>query len=294
MSEENKQNYSIGVDIGGTKMSAVLFDLEKKEIVSDYKLATPKDSLDKFLVMLYALVDPLLERAKKDKVKVTQIGVGVPGVLSAPTKRNEKGGVLRCQNLPILDNIELGKVLFDKYKLPVALDNDANCFLRAEMAIGAAKNSANAFGITLGTGIGGAISINHNIYQGVHGSAGEICCLVIDVVDGTPMTLEEVYHNLTQSNPFSLAEEAYAGDELAIRAYKEVGKHLGLALAGVVNLIDPEIIVFGGSVMSSSDLFLAEVKKSLKEVILSPKLKNIKIVAAKLEQAGAIGAALLA
>ena len=100
MPEEKKIQYSIGVDIGGTKMSAVLFDLVKKEVAADYKLATPKNSLEKFLVMLQALIDPLLERAKKGKGQVTKIGIGVPGIISAPTNKNEQGEVLHCNNCP--------------------------------------------------------------------------------------------------------------------------------------------------------------------------------------------------
>ncbi|MFA5318686.1 MAG: ROK family protein [Patescibacteria group bacterium] len=290
---EQKNNYTIGIDIGGTKMSAVLFDVEKKEVIADYKLATPKESLDKFLVMLWALVDPLIEKAKKSKIKISHIGAGIPGVIAAPTDKNEKGLVLHCPNLKILDNVELGEKIKAKYDLPVLLDNDANCFLRAEMILGAAKNSASVFGVTLGTGIGGAISLDNKVYQGIHGSAGEISCLIADIVEGTPMTLEEVFHNLTQGNPYNMAEEAYNGDKLAIKAYTEIGQHLGLALAGVVNLFDPEIIVIGGSVMASSDLFLNEIKKNLKDKVLSPKLKKIKIVPAKMQYGGAVGAALL-
>ncbi len=293
MPENKTTNYTIGIDIGGAKMSAVLFDLEKKEVIADYKLATPKESLDKFLVMLYALIDPLIEKAKKEKIKIDHIGIGVPGVLAAPTEKNEKGSILHCPNLEILNNVDLGQKISDKYDLPVLMDNDANCFLRAEMVLGAAKNSASVFGVTIGTGIGGALSINNKIYQGIHGSAGEICCMVADIVEGTPMLLEEVFHNLTQGNPFNLAEEAYNGDELAIKAYKEIGQHIGLMLAGVVNLFDPEIIVIGGSVMTSSDLFLNEVKKNLKNTILSPKLKKIKVIPAKMQYGGAVGAALL-
>jgi len=300
---EQTNSYSIGVDIGGTKMSAVLFDLDKKEIAADYKLATPTDSLEKFLVMLAALIDPLLERAKSSFAKATadkeeggrvvKIGIGAPGIIAAPTDKNKDGEMLYCNNLAILNNAPLGKILSEKYNLPVFVDNDANCFLRAELALGAVKNSASAVAVTLGTGIGGAISINRVIYQGVHGSAGEPGFMVVDVVDGTPMNLEEIYHNLLQANPLSKAEEAFRGDELAIKAYQEFGKFLGLALASVVNLIDPEIIVIGGSAMHSGELFLTEVKKNLKAKILSPKLKKIKVVPGKLENAGAIGAALL-
>ncbi len=290
---EQKNNYTIGIDIGGTKMSAVLFDIEKKEVVADYKLATPKESLEKFLVMLWALIDPLIEKAKKNKIKINYIGAGVPGVMVAPTDKNEKGLILHCPNLEILNNVELGEKIKEKYGLPVLIDNDANCFLLAEMTVGAAKNSASVFGITLGTGIGGALAINNKIYQGIHGSAGEIGYIIADIVEGTPMTLEDVFHDLTQGNPYNMAEEAYNGDELALKVYKEVGAHIGRALAGAVNLVDPEIIVIGGSVMASSDLFLNEIKKSLKNTVLSPKLKKIKILPAKLQYGGAVGAALL-
>jgi glucokinase len=91
----------------------------------------------------------------------------------------------------------------------------------------------------------------------------------------------------------SVAEEAYGGDTLAMKVYQEIGRFIGIALANAVNVIDTEIIILGGSVMKSSDLFMRAVKKNLKEEIISPKLKKIKVVPGKLEQAGAIGAALL-
>lgn len=291
MSEEKK--YSIGVDIGGTKMLAILFDLEKKEPVTDYKLATPNDNLDKFLVMLWALIDPLIEHAKKEKVSIERIGVGFPGVLDRPMRDNKDGKISKCQNLVILDEVSLGKLIFEKYNIPVWLDNDANCFLRAELALGAAQKSSNAIGLTLGTGIGGAMSINREIFQGAHSSAGEFGHMIVDVVEGVPHTLEEIYQSLTQNNPLTVAQEAYNGDKLAEKVYEEIGRFIGLALANIVNVLDPEIIVLGGGVMQSSDLFMSVVKKNLKDEIMAPKLKKIKVVPAKLEQAGAIGAALL-
>lgn len=285
--------YSIGVDIGGTKMLAVLLDTKKKEPVADYKLATPRDSLANFLVILWALIDPLVERITKDNATLAGIGIGVPGMLEQPTARNAAGTVAHCPNLPILDDIALGKLVGEKYNTSVLVDNDANCFLRAELALGAGQKSANAVGVTLGTGIGGAISINRDVFQGVHGSAGELGHMIVDVVEGRPHTLEEIYQSMTQGNPLSMAEEAYNGDKLAMQVYEEVGRFIGLALANAVNILDPEIIILGGSVMRSSDLFMRAVKKNLKEEIVSPKLKKIKVVPGKLEQAGAVGAALL-
>jgi len=294
MSENKATNYTIGIDIGGTKMLAVLFDLEKKEAIADYKLATPRDNLDKFLIMLWALIDPLLERAKKDKAKVSRIGIGVPGMMDAPMSNNNDGKIAKCPNLEILDEVSLGKITAEKYEIPTIIDNDANCFLRAEMELGAGQKSASAIGLTLGTGIGGALVIERKIFQGVHGSAGEIGHMIVDVVENKPHTLEEIYHDLTQANPAGLAEEAYGGDKLAEKVYEEIGKFIGISLANLVNIFDPEIIIIGGSVMQSSNLFMTEIKKHLKEEIMSPKLKKIKIVAGKVENAGAIGASLLA
>jgi len=290
---EEQKNYSIGVDIGGTKMSAVLFDLEKKEIVSDYKLATPTDNLDKFLVMLYALIDPLIERASKDKVEVEKIGMGIAGVMAGPTEQNKEGRAVKCPNLEIIENEPLGKTVSEKYNMPVLVDNDTNCFLRAEVILGAGKKSATVVGVTIGTGIGGAIYFNNSLYQGIHGSAGEIGHLVVDTVDGVGLWLETIYQNLTKGNAANMAEQAFNNDALAIKVFEEVGAYVGFALANVVNLIDPEIIIIGGSVMDSSDLFITEIKKSMKKTILSPKLKRIKVVKGKLENAGAMGAALL-
>ena len=291
--KERIKNYAIGVDIGGTKMLAILFDCDKQEPVSDYKLATPRDNLEKFLVMLWALIDPLIERARQDGAALARIGIGAPGILDQPTALNPEGRLIHCLNLPILDDISLGRLTSEKYNLPVLVDNDANCFLRAEMSLGAGRKSANAIGVTLGTGIGGAIGINREVFQGPHGSAGELGYMIVDVVEGQPHTLEEIYQNLTQHNPLTTAQEAYDGDKLAMKIYEEVGRFIGLALANAVNMADTEIIILGGSLMKSSDLFMRAVKKSLKAEIASPKLKKIKVVPGKLEQAGAIGAALL-
>lgn len=279
--------YSIGVDIGGTKMSGVLFDGAR--VLADYTLATPKEDLDKFMVMLLALIEPLRERAKKDKVKIKGVGLGTPGIVDF---KEEK--IFGALNLPILNGVNLLEKLKSKVEADwlVKIDNDAKCFVRAEALSGAGKNYRNIFGVTVGTGIGGGWWFNNQSYNGSRGSTVEISQMVVDFTTG--FKLEEAYHKLTQSNPALLADEAYHGDILAEKAYEEVGRILGVAFANVVNLIDPEIIVVGGGVVESSDLFLPQVKKVMKEYIASPTAKNIKVVKSKLGKlAGAIGAALL-
>lgn len=282
---KNEIKYTIGIDIGGTNMKAILFDGEK--IIMDYKLATPKDTLEHFMIMLNALIEQLVDKAHNDKVKIRGIGLSIPGVHNYKEKR-----ILIFQNAPILNGVKLADLVQKKFGLPVEMDNDANCFLRAEMKMGAGKKYSNAYGITIGTGIGGGWWYNNEIYQGSHGGAGEPGEMVIDVETG--LRLEEAYHKLTQNNPSSVAEEAYRGDVLAEKVFEEVGYNLGIAFANIVNIVDPEVIIIGGGVVESSDLFLSKIKKVMREYIHSTESKKIKIIKGKLgEDAGAIGAALL-
>lgn len=266
-------------------MSGILFDGKKS--LADFTLATPKDNLEHFLIMLDALIKPLEDEAKKIKAKIAGIGIGIPGVLSAAGDK-----ILKCPNVPILDGINLAEIITTKMQLPVKIDNDANCFALAEARLGAGAKYKNVFGVIIGTGIGGGWCLNGEIYRGAHSGAAEPGRMIINFTE--PAELEAAYHKLMQNNPSRVSQEAIRGDVLAEKAYEELGRFLGLAFANVANLIDPEIFVIGGGTVESSDLFLNELKKNLKQYIMSPEAKNIKVVKAKLgEQAGAIGAALL-
>ena len=285
MSKQDKV-YTIGIDVGGTKMNAVLFNGEK--VVADYLLATPKDSLDHFLVMLKALVEPLVEKAKEDKIKIVGVGLGIAGVIDYKEDK-----MLESPNLAIINGVKVAQELADRIEMPVMMDNDGNCFIRAEALLGAGKKYNNVYGIIIGTGIGGGWWIGNDVYRAVHGGSGEPGEMIIDFETGTG--LEEAYHKLTQYNPAQMADEAYRGDVLAEKVFTEVGELLGMAFANIANLIAPEIIVLGGGVVESSDLFLSKAKKAMREHTASAEVrKKIKVLKSKIGQhAGAIGAALL-
>jgi glucokinase len=283
MSNKTEKQYTIGIDIGGTNIKSVLFNGEK--VVMDYSLGTPKDSLEHLVIMILALVEPLSKKAAEDKMKIKGVGLGVPGIVDPYSAK-----ISDAPNLPLLNGIKLAEILEKRTSLPVKMDNDTECFLRAEATIGSAAKFKNIYGITIGTGIGGAWWNNGDIYYGAHGFS-EPGRMIVDFKEQT--SLEASYQKLTQNNPLNLAMENYRGDELARRAFDEVGRFLGLACANIINLLDPEAIVFGGGVMASADLFLPALKKTVEEKVVKTQGKT-KILKSKLGlEAGAIGAAFL-
>jgi glucokinase len=238
--------------------------------------------------MVKALIDPLIDRAKTDKILVKGVGIGLPGKEDKNT-----GKIYVTPNLPFIEGQPVGKLIETTIGMPVALDNDACTFTRAETLIGAAKGFKNVFGLTLGTGIGGSWWINNEIYHGAHNAAGQPGNIIIDLSSG--MDFEKSFQKLTQNNTMLMAMEAYRGDALAEKTLEEFGRNLGVLIANIINLIDPDVFVIGGSVIKSGDLFLSAVKKAVKEYCASPvAAKKVKILTSKLgENAGAIGAAML-
>ena len=278
------KSYTIGLDIGGTNMKAILFNGRKS--IMDYSLGTPKDSLEHLVIMVLALVEPLAKKAQEDKVKIKGVGIGVAGIVDI-----NRNIIVEAPNIPFLSGIKLSEIISQRLSLPAKMDNDAECFLRAEATLGAAAKHKNVYGITLGTSIGGAWWNNGEMYYGVRGLS-EPSRMIIDFATGT--SLEEAYQKLTQNNPLNMAVEAYRGDPLARKIYEEVGKLLGSACFNILITLDPEAIIFGGGVMESAELFLPIIKKTLEEKMPDASMKKIKLLKAKLgNEAGAIGAALL-
>lgn len=282
---KKKKEYKIGIDIGGTKMMAVLFDGER--VIEEDTLATPKDSIDHFLIMINALIEPFFEIAQKNKTTISGIGLGVAGVLDRKTRK-----ISISPNIPVIEGTDFVNRIEKMFSLPAFIDNDARCFLRAEVNIGSAKKYKNVLGVVIGTGIGSAWWNDGKIYEGENNTAGEIGHNIIDFEN--KISLEKAYQNLTQRNAFNMSTEAYKGDPLAIKSLEEFGEILGVTLVNQINTINPEAIVLGGGGMGASDLFLPETKRIIKEHTHSDEAKKTKILTAKLgKQAGAIGAAML-
>lgn len=263
------KKYIIGIDIGGSKINAILF-LNGK-VLKNAKISTPK-SRKEFLKKLEALIRKLISDAGSKKI--SGIGCGVAGALDL-----EKGIILNAPNLKFLNNFNIKKWLNKKFNCDVKIDNDARCFTRGEYLFGAGRGYGNAVGITLGTGIGGGIVINKRIFYGGSGAAGEFGHMVIN------RNKDFEYLTVKQSRKLK-----FSGASV-----KKFEKNLVIGLANIINILDPDIIIVGGGAIYMAQIFLPRAKKIINRLVISPKSrKNVKIIIGNLgENAGAIGAAAL-
>lgn len=249
----------IGIDIGASKITGLIFG--GKKLAHSSTVRTPKN-LNDFKRSLFQLIGFLLSKGR-----AVGIGVGMAGLVDA-----KKGVVLKSPNLKLVKNLRLAKIIQSEFHLPVKIDNDASCFTRAEFRLGPAKKYKNIVGLTLGTGIGGGLVINRQIYRGSNNFGGEAGWMVL------------------QSNrPF---EKLFQKARKA-KNYPLVGELTGKALANLVNLLDPDCIVLGGSLaVSAEKQFLPVAVRTMKRYLLNRNSK-VKVFVSNLKDATALGAALM-
>jgi glucokinase len=240
----------------------------------------------------------------------------VPGAVD-----NDKAVVLQAPNLPSLINFRLKAALEQRLGWPVFLENDANAAAVGEMWLGAARGCRDVMSVTLGTGVGGGLILDGKLWRGSHGSAGEIGHTAVDPFSGLKckcgnigclelfasataivrMTRENLSlfpdsrlksEELTAETVYDAGRE---GDELALAVFKRFGMYLGIGLATIINLIDPEIIVITGGAANGWDLFSREMYRQVEERAFRTTAQQVRIARAECgDNAGLLGAARLA
>lgn len=280
------KNYIIGIDIGGSKIIAALVKYGK--VFHKMKIPTPKNRKE-FFSKLKVMIEQLIKKASGQK-NIIGIGCGTAGALDL-----EKGIILKVVKIKMLNGFNIKNWMQKKFGREVKIDNDARCFTRAEYMFGVGRGYKNLIGITLGTGIGGGIIIGGKIFYGSFGSAGEIGHMVNGEIDLEALMTIKTIKDLGFASPLKAYESAKSGNKKAQEVFEKFGRYLGIGIANLVNILDPEAIVIGGGIAGASEFFLPETKKMVKKFVISPKSrKNVKIVVGKLgENAGAIGAAAL-
>jgi len=287
--------YSVGIDIGKTKINFIL--LRNWRFVKGQKVFTPRSRKQIIRTIEDNVKNIINNIPKRD---ILGIGLGIPSPL------NKKGDlVLNPPNLRSLKNCPLAKIIEKDLKIKTRMENDVNCFTLAEAVLGAGKKEEIVLGITLGSGIGGGIVINNEIYRGAFGSAGEVGHMTIKA-DGYKCSCgnqgcfeeyasEKFFKRKSKLLPEEIERKAKKGDRKSKKIYEEFGQNLGIGLTNLINILDPNVIVIGGSIAKAGSLIINPAKKEVKKRVLSPQSrKSVKIKVAKLgEFSGAVGAALL-
>lgn len=278
--------YSIGVDVGGTKILAGLVD-EQGTPVATLREPTPRDDADGALDIVARLVKQLVAESPQP---VSGLGLDVPGPCDASGST-----VFFAPNLG-WSNVPVRAMLAEKVGLPVLVENDGNAAAWGEFRHGAGRDLDGMVMVTVGTGIGGGIIVDDTLIRGAHGAAGEIghmnvvvngrpcgcgrngcweqygsgnalvrkarslaadrrpeAAVLLELGDGTPEGVQGVH----------VTEAARAGCPVAIDAFTSVGTWLGRGLADLVSILDPEAFVIGGGVCEAGEILLRPMRETL-------------------------------
>jgi len=229
---------------------------------------------------VYYVVDKLIEK------DVKAIGIGVPSVVDV-----ERGIVYDVVHIPSWKEVHLKQILEDKYKIPVFVNNDANCFALGEHYFGKGKGAKNMIGLTLGTGLGAGVIINNQLYAGPNCGAGEFGC--VDYLDNNYefYCSGSFFNNVYGLNGEDVFKAAQKGDAGALKLYAEMGTHLGNAIKLVMYTYDPSLIILGGSVQLAYDFFEKTMWERIKTLVYPKSVERLKIESSALENSGILGAA---
>jgi fructokinase len=295
--------YAIVLDIGGTKVEGVLFNdkfkqLKKKRVYfkKQNSSSTVNISKQKILKIFCNLIDEL-----KIGKKILGVGISIPDVIT------KKGAIVGTAKLLALSNYNLKNYLKKKYKCKITVNNDADCIAYGEAKLGSGKGFQNVIGVIFGTGIGAGIIIEGNLYTGTTGSCGEFGHTTHNLNGpkerhgfiGTPESyaggpdLTRNYLKYGGKNKNANPKYIYnANEPAAKKAKKDALTYLAIGLAGLMNTLNPGIIILGGG--QSKLPIYREINKLTKKFTVDGLRKNVKIVKNKLgDSAGVYGAAAL-
>lgn len=271
----------MGIDIGGTTINGGR--IEGAQIVEEITMDTMAREGG---VTTINIVKEVIRRLKRADTRA--IGIGVPSVVD----RN-RGVVYNVQNIRDWEEVHLKSLLEKEFGVPVWLDNDANCFAYGEKIFGKGKTYENFVGITLGTGVGGGIIQQHRLLHDSNCGSGEF---------GEIPYLGSILEDYCGSRFFTLkagrtaheiALSAAEGDNGSQQHYEEYGKHLA-ALVKIISLIlDPQAIIFGGSISQSFGLFEKAMYEGLKDYPYPNSMDKLHILTSELKNVGVLGAGAL-
>lgn len=271
----------IGIDIGGTKMNAAL--VREGQVVNKAKIkVSAGGSKESVLEQLYGLIDKLITDETQG------IGIGVPSVVD-----EDQGIVYETQNIPAWDEVPIKSLLEKKYGLKTLVNNDVNCFVLGEKYYGVGKEYSSFVGLAIGTGLGMGMVIDGKLHKGMFCGAGEIGMIPYNGGIMENYTSGLYFINYLGKTGEEVREAALQNQDWALEAFNEFGRNLGNAISTIMYLIAPEVIIIGGSVAGSYDLFEHEMKSKLETFTFKKQLHNTKIMLSNEPNIITLGAAAL-
>ena len=312
--------FVLGIDIGGTNLVVGSVAEDGSAMVAAASEPTQSEAGATDVVdRLVGLAERAIATTRREApgAEILGVGVGAPGPLD--TKR---GIVLLTPNLGWV-NMPLRQLIHDRLGLPAALDNDANCAVLGEWWVGAARGARHAIGITIGTGIGGGLIVDGQLYHGASDVAGEIGHTTIDIegrrckcgnygcleayASGPAIALRAVEEieagaesrlralvggDLRKVTAQTVYQAAADGDELALEVVNDTAKFLGVGIANLLNIFNPEVVVVCGGVTLAGDQLFVPLRREVARRAFKPAVSACRIVPGELAgTAGVYGAA---
>lgn len=307
----------IAADVGGTNLRAALIN-SSGQVLERYKRRTPKaeTSVEIIGAFVGAARELMHRKTVQGILRIRGVAIAVPGTVDV-----EQGIVMTAPNVPSLDGLRLTAALEQELAIPAIIENDANAAAVGEMWQGAGRDRNTILCLTLGTGVGGGIILDKELWRGRDGAAGEIGHLIVEPV-GYPCPCGgrgclEVYASATAivrlaremsprypTSPIHTieglsAEKVYKlglnGDELAREVFRRVGFYLGIGLTSLINLFNPEMIIIGGGAAAGWELFDNHMREQIASRAFAVPARRVEIVRAECDDnAGLLGAAHLA
>lgn len=314
------EKYRVGVDIGGTNVKIALVN-KKGEISYPKTVPTRAEMGYEYTINnITQCIKDLLAEANLSTNQIEGIGFGFPGQIDC-----EKGVVRILPNIPGWIDVPIAEIMQKEFNVPVKVDNDVRCMALAELNYGAGAGCQNLICITVGTGIGSGLVINGKLVRGASNAAGEIGHIKLEmhngqicgcgdtgcfeayasgpsivalakeyIAGGKGTKYRELAGSVDAITPAIVCQAAQQGDVVAKRIFTKMGEYLGIGLASVVNLLNPEKIVIGGGVADAGDILFDPLRKTLKDRAMPIQGAAVEVVQAELgNSAGLIGASLL-
>jgi glucokinase len=322
MTSHEREQYIIGVDLGGTNIVAGAMTMDGSRHLSTRSIPTnaslgDEGVADRMVTLVEGVILDTMRQTGAFRTDFVGVGVGAPGPLD-----RERGVVLVAPNLGWL-NFPLRDRIHDRLSLPTTLDNDANCATFGEWWQGAARGARNVIGLTIGTGIGGGIILNGALYHGASDMAGEVGHTTIDLngrhckcgnygcleayasapaiatrarevlvrEEGESALPGMVHGKLEDITAQTVYDAAKQGDPVASEIVRDTARYLGAGVANLLNIFNPDTVVIAGGVTAAGDALFVPLRAEVRRRAFGPAVRAVKIVAGTLPgTAGVVGA----